>query len=241
MIRKLKSFIYWLLPDRVLWLLLLQILPKIVDFTAKYGQGLAPLWAQNNSFMQKYNKVKKTILLDKKRAFVLYNFVKHCSNLKGDFAEVGVYKGGSTKLISLSNKFKKNIYAFDTFEGFPKLDKQKNAGWEEGQLKASYQEVNDAINDENVKFIKGIFPATAKELSQQLVFSFVHLDTDLYEGTIDGCRFFFDRMVKGGVLLVDDYGLLSCQGVKQAIDEFFFPRNEQPIYLPSGQCFIIKQ
>ena len=44
-----------------------------------------------------------------------------------------------------------------------------------------------------------------------------------------------------GIILVNDYGFFSSPGVRAAVDEFFAVRPEHPIYLPSGQCLIIKR
>lgn len=41
-------------------------------------------------------------------------------------------------------------------------------------------------------------------------------------------------------MVFDDYGFLGYPGAKQAVDEFFTERIESPIYLPTGQCVVIK-
>lgn len=43
-------------------------------------------------------------------------------------------------------------------------------------------------------------------------------------------------MVKGGIMLFDDYGILSCRGVKMTADEFFANKPKVPVYLTTGQC-----
>ena len=212
---------------------LIRTLPEIVNFTAKFFQGIDPLWEKDSNFKEMYEDNRKNILLDKIKAYVLYKFIKYCSNLKGDFAELGVYKGGGCKLISLTNKMNKKIYGFDTFEGFPELDKQKNPTWKAGQLNdAPFEQVKKYINDDNVILIKGVFPETVKDIPENTQFSFIHIDTDLYEGTLAGCEYFYDKIIPGGVLLVDDYGFLSCPGVDHAINEFFDNKSEE-ILLPN--------
>ncbi len=240
MITKIRYFIYLLIPNKLVWKLI-RTLPEIVNFAAKFFQGIDSLWEQDSEFKEIYKDVRKNIILDKKRAYVLYRLVKHCSHLEGDFAELGVYKGGGCKLIALTNKLNKTIYGFDTFEGFPELDKNMNPTWRIGQLNdAPYDHVKNFINDVNVILIKGVFPATVKKVPENAQFSFIHLDTDLYEGTLAGCEFFYDRITTGGIILVDDYGFLSCPGVKSAVDKFFDDKLEVPVYLPSGQCLVIK-
>ena len=41
-------------------------------------------------------------------------------------------------------------------------------------------------------------------------------------------------------MIFDDYGFLTCPGAKQAVDTFFSDRPEAPIYLPTGQCIVVK-
>ena len=88
----------------------------------------------------------------------------------------------------------------------------------------------------NVKFYKGIFPETAKPIEQKQ-FSFVHLDVDLYQSTLDCLEYFFPRMVKGGIILTHDY---HTSGVKKAFEKYFKNKNIPQIELSSSQCLVIK-
>jgi len=240
MIAKFRYFINLFIPQEIASKLT-RTLPEFVNISAKFLQGIDNIWDQDAEFKSIYMQVRSVILLDKKRAYILYKFIKHCSSLEGAFAELGVYRGGGCKLISLANGNKKKIYGFDTFEGLPEMDKEKNPDWKKGQLNSSYDDVNNYLNDRNVKLIKGIFPKTIREMPDEILFSFVHIDSDLYESTLAGCEYFYEYMVSGGIILVDDYGFLSCPGAKEAVDEFFQDKPEEPIYSPSGQCFIVKQ
>ena len=46
-------------------------------------------------------------------------------------------------------------------------------------------------------------------------------------------------LVKGGLIIVDDYGRPSTPGAKLAVDEVCIPKNLEPIALPTGQCVIL--
>ena len=50
-------------------------------------------------------------------------------------------------------------------------------------------------------------------------FFFVNLDMDLYRPTLEGLRFFGERMVRGGCILVHDY-FSHYRGVGQAVTEY---------------------
>ena len=60
----------------------------------------------------------------------------------------------------------------------------------------------------------------------------------LYEGTLDCLRFFYPRMVAGGVIISHDYSILT--GVKRAFDEFFADKPEGVVELPTTQCMVVK-
>ena len=130
-------------------------------------QGVVSLWDKDKDFISLYKSVRKDILIDKKSAYVIYKSIKHCSHLKGDFAELGVYKGAVVRLLSSLNINNKKIYGFDTFEGFPEHDKSKNPTWTPGGLNIDLELVKNKINDPNVILIKGFFPNSADALKSK--------------------------------------------------------------------------
>jgi len=58
--------------------------------------------------------------------------------------------------------------------------------------------------------------------------SLLRLDTDWYASTKHELVHLFPRLVRGGVLIIDDYG--HWQGSRQACDEYF-EQNRIPILL----------
>ena len=72
-------------------------------------------------------------------------------------------------------------------------------------------------------------------------FAFVHVDVDLYQPTLDSLKFFYPRLLPGGVIVVDDYGYSVFPGAKRAVDEFLRGTDCSVFYeTPMGSCFIIK-
>ena len=69
-------------------------------------------------------------------------------------------------------------------------------------------------------------------------FSFVHMDVDLYKSTIDALRYFFPRMINGGIILIHDF---HTDGIKKAIKEFSSENQIQVIELSGTQGIIFKQ
>ena len=185
------------------------------------------------------SKIKGEVemLLSDDEASRIYWAVKSTERINGEIAEVGVYQGGSAKLICEAKK-DKNLHLFDTFEGLPKSTEIYESQLREGEMKASLENVKQYLAGyRNVYFYKGVFPETAQAVEGKR-FSLVHLDVDLYKGTSDCLKFFYPRMSKGGIIMSHDYP--SMGGVKKAFDEFFKDKPEPIIRVSNNQCLIVK-
>jgi len=174
-------------------------------------------------------------------AYHVYSIAKSQSKLDGDMAEVGVYQGGSAKLIA-EVKNEKELYLFDTFEGLPKVsEKDTHFGtsyWKTGEFSnTSLENVENYLsNYKNIFCYKGKFPETSEPIKTKK-FSFVHLDVDLFQSTIDCLEFFYPRMINGGIILTHDY---HTDGIKQAFNEFCKDKKIPQIQLLGSQCAITK-
>lgn len=91
----------------------------------------------------------------------------------------------------------------------------------------------------NVRCYQGFFPATTGPIGN-VNFCFVHVDVDIYKSVMDSCAFFYPRMLKGGIMLFDDYDCPNCPSAKMAVDEFFKDKVKYPCYLLTEQCYVIK-
>lgn len=169
----------------------------------------------------------------KSRINFLCDFAKYCKqiNLLGSVAEAGVHRGDFAKFINIYFNDRR-LYLFDTFEGFDeeelKIEKDLNmTGFTKGLFCDNKELFSNTgieivrekmMNAENVIIKKGFFPDTAMDIDDD--FCFVNLDMDLYMPTLNGLQFFWNRMVRGGCILVHDYFHGQLPGVKRAIDDF---------------------
>jgi O-methyltransferase len=71
-------------------------------------------------------------------------------------------------------------------------------------------------------FHMGLFPETTRDLHEDVCFSFVHVDCDLYQSARDAIRYFWPRLRTGGILYADDYGC-EFTGVTEAVNAAFTP------------------
>jgi O-methyltransferase len=179
-------------------------------------------------------------LVDEKRCFMLFQFALSAARLPGDVAEVGVYRGGTARLLSRAvAPTGKTVRLFDTFEGMPLTDPQRDRHRTGDFGDAPLDEVRSYLADcPNVSFHPGLFPSTAAAF-EATSFCLSHIDVDIYSSVRDCCAFFYPRTVPGGLLVFDDYGFRSCPGAKQAVDEFFSSRPERPWWLSTGQAVVV--
>jgi len=151
--------------------------------------------------------------------------------IKGSVAECGVFMGEFAKEINRTFPDSK-LYLFDTFEGFDERDllAERELGADKQSVQYSdFKAGHFGVACEDVvmknmpypdKCIvqKGYFPETTNGVCD--TFCFVNLDFDLYQPTLAGLRYFYPRMVKGGVILVHDYFSGACAGVRIAVKQF---------------------
>ena len=142
---------------------------------------------------------------------------RRLAEVPGAAAELGVYRGFFARCINQLLPERK-LYLFDSFEGFG----------EEAQASESFQAAhrNTAIEKvlaimpypEKVIVKPGFFPDSLDGLEEQ--FCLVSLDVDFYQTTLDGLRYFWPRLEKGGYLLLHDWGSPKLPGVAKALADF---------------------
>lgn len=220
-----------------------------MDFMRRYIQNLfaalgvsirsiaIETWRIDKEFVELFNSIKGRTLVSSERCFMIWQLSRYADGKDGEAAEVGVYKGGTAKIIAKGCAHKK-VYLFDTFNGMPPvnsgIDTVKKGYFSDTSVSA----VEDFLKDcNNVCICPGFFPNSAETIKDKR-FSFVHVDVDIYTSVRDCLSFFFDRMVVGGVMMFDDWGFLL--GVNKSVAEFLKGRKEIPFITASGQCAVIK-
>jgi len=151
-------------------------------------------------------------------------------------AEAGVFEGDFAKLINEYYKERK-IHLFDTFEGFAEEDIKKENGMSSSKVGDYSKTTEDKVLSKlkypkMVEVHKGYFPETAKKVKDK--FCFVNLDMDLFEPTYQGLKFFEDKMVSGGVILVHDYYSDNYKGPAIAVSKFLDETDHKYKVYPIG-------
>ena len=173
---------------------------------------------------------------------IMIEMIERTRSLSGAIAECGVYKAASTLGMALYMRqrgIRKQIYAFDSFEGFEPesvaRDLELGGAPEEDRRPHGFgdctlDEVNAKIRRlriDNITVVPGYFKHSFKTLPDGLIFSFVHLDVDLYESYRESLEFFYPKLEGGGVILLDEYNDPPWPGCNKAVDEFLVDKPER--------------
>lgn len=176
------------------------------------------------------------------RKYFLNEMLKLSSRTPGDLVECGTYRGVSAHLLCAHGfRHDRKVHLFDSFEGLPTPGTQDGRWWKQGDLAAGEDALLEVLGEfSNWEAYPGWIPSRFPEV-KDLSFSFVHIDVDLYQPTLDSIEFFYPRTNEGGVILLDDYGTWTCPGAKDALDDFFSDKPEEIILVPTGQGFVIRE
>lgn len=129
----------------------------------------------------------------------------------GAICEIGVYRGGTAFALSSLGR---RLYLYDTFEGIP-YQGDLDTGNPVGKFAdTSAQDVQALIPAATV--VQGLFPDSLIPMDP---IAFVHADADQYESTKAILEHMPQRMVRGGFILFDDFGVEDCKGCTQAVIE----------------------
>jgi hypothetical protein len=188
------------------------------------------------------------------RVFAVLDAVRYVlkNRLEGSIVECGVWRGGTmmavAHLLRMHNSFDRDLYLFDTFEGMPLpadvdtdfrgrkaksefLTKKRNSDSSDwcyaplSEVQANLESVG--YSKSKVHYVTGKVEDTVPDQAPETI-SILRLDTDWYESTKHELVHFYPRLVRGGVLIIDDYG--HWHGARKAVDEYF-ALNEVPILL----------
>lgn len=214
---------------------------EIVTYeTSLFRTGMA--WSDNISKRFRYYSLCQNV------AMVL------SKNLEGDVVECGVWRGHSAHMIAsileksgfyneflIFDSFRglSDVGSFDTNERFQPSEKQINA---QREALSSLEHIVRANLSEFdfIEYYAGWIPTRFPEVADRQ-FILVHLDVDLYEPYRDSIDFFYPRLVGGGAMVFDDYGLTQFPGAKTAVDEAMAIVKPSFFYkIPTGGAFLIK-
>ena len=173
----------------------------------------------------------------------------HGALLEGDFVECGVNTGIYSRAIMHYISFEQHedrlFWLLDTFSGVP----EEQMSEQEKVLRAnSNEKYTDDLYDRaiatfkdypNARIIKGMVPDTLPQVTSERI-AYLSIDMNLTLPEIAAAEYFWDKLVPGAIMLLDDYGFPAHFEQKQAFDAFASERGVPVLSLPTGQGIIIK-
>lgn len=177
-----------------------------------------------------------------------YELYKKIVHLPGDIVECGVFKGGSLIQFAsfrelLENERSRKIIGFDAFGRFPSspndpdnsvinndndfIDNWNRLFSDEFLTK---EDIYDSLKHKgisNVELVEGNIMETVEIFLHKCPatqIALLHIDVDVYHPTKKALDLLFPRIVRGGVVVFDDYG--TIEGETMAVNEFMEDQKE---------------
>ena len=226
--------------------LVLLILKFFLDIDTKNNEIIisratyAP-WKIDNKFLKIYSKLKLLTLLDEKRFFTIYTILQQLKNINADILDLGCMRGGVGMMMSKIN-LNGNTYLIDTFSGFKEEEKYHK---KDIFVFTSISEIEKNIKKLNLKkiyILKQKFPNTSK-LKNIKKLKLCHIDVNTYRSTKKSYNYVKKKLIKGGIIIFDDYGIFGVEQVTKFVNEIKL-RDRKYFYFISnymGQCILIKK
>lgn len=166
-----------------------------------------------------------------------YELYKMAHELPGAVVECGVFKGVSLVRFAafrdlMGSPFSKKIIGFDTFSSFPETAFSQDQQFRKkfidaaGSQSISKEQLLEVLKhkgtDKFIELVEGDITETVPryvEEHPELRISLLNLDTDVYEPAKTILECLYPRIVRGGVLILDDYG--TFPGETKAVEEYF--------------------
>ncbi len=184
------------------------------------------------------------------RVHVALWVASHCITLPGDFVECGVHKGFLASAIMDYlhwNTRNKKFYLYDTFNGIDEklltkdeIKKGKAEQWRDTYKDDVYDIVKKNFKEYNgVVLVRGSIPSSLNNVDIKQV-SYLSIDMNNATPEIAAAEYFWPKLVKGAIILLDDYAYLGFDSQKIAFDKFAKRHHIKILSLPTGQGMIIK-
>lgn len=182
------------------------------------------------------------------RGYIIQWAVSQVRELAGDFVECGTYNAKVATLImnleDLRGK-KRKFHLFDTFSGIPAqmlTKRELDLGFAGQFADVTLAEVREKLKDflDIVEFHQGIIPDSFQGFSPGSI-AFFHLDLNGAKPTRAALELFYPALVKGAVIVFDDYGWDGYEDQRAVLEHFFADKKEDILALPTGQGMVIKK
>lgn len=216
-------------------------------------QTIAPFasyapWNLDSEFVKVYDLCRLNTLVDIYRCYEIWSTAAEAAKLpQGDALEVGVWRGGTGALMAAQVARRvpaAKVFLCDTFTGVVKTG-AKDTIYKDGMHSDTSVEVVEQLlaklGLQNAVVLQGVFPEQTGERIQDRKFRFCHIDVDVYQSSKDICEWLWPRLVAGGWVVFDDYGMRGTEGVQRFVNEWRTRDDLNFIYNLNGHAIFVKK
>jgi O-methyltransferase len=217
----------------------------------EYGQILPHAtyspWNMDSDFCAVSEIIKDHTLVDNFRCYELWTLVEQSAKLTGDIIEIGTWRGGTGALMAVQAArcgIDGKVYLCDTFTGVVKSS-DKDTYYNDGEhADVSLEGVRNLIDRQlglnNVEILQGMFPEDTGHQVAQNRFRLCHIDVDVYQSASDILDWVWERLVPGGIVVYDDYGFQSCDGIRKHVNEIKSRKDGIVLHNLNGHAIVMK-
>ncbi len=158
---------------------------------------------------------------------------RFASRVPGDVVECGTWRGGMALGMVAITGSARHYHFFDSFEGLPaarSIDGEAATKWQSDTESTAYYD-NCAADEEvfrrnlrnycpeaQTHVYAGWFSETIRTFPAGREVAVLRLDGDWYESTLECLRGLFQRVVPGGLIIIDDY--YTWDGCSRAVHDY---------------------
>ncbi|HEX5380548.1 MAG TPA: TylF/MycF/NovP-related O-methyltransferase [Phenylobacterium sp.] len=162
---------------------------------------------------------------------------RSAARLDGDFVECACYRGSSARTVAdLVDISSRRYFLYDLFDHDETMP---HHSMPEHSAKL-YAEVRERFPEPNVIITQGRVPDSLALAAPDRI-AFMHLDLNNAEAEIGALEVLWDRILPGGVLVLDDFGWLAYSKQHWAETAWLRERGHFILEMPTGQGLVIKQ
>ena len=159
--------------------------------------------------------------------------------------DTGIYSLAICQYLDFE-KVNKSFYLFDTYRGLPPEDltAEERALGRQEQGESYYEECFEVTKQvfapyPNAQLVRGRIPDTLDSVRIDKV-AYLSIDMNLVAPEMAAINHFWDKLVKGAVIVLDDYGWIGHEQQKLAMDAFAASKGTSVLAMPTGQGLLLK-
>lgn len=165
---------------------------------------------------------------------------EHALKFDGDFVDCGAgfgYFVSSIYAFTNFEKINKKYYALDSFKGLSPAYHDKNTFSDYGDWYDKFFEQHGT--KKNLEIVRGYVPDTLTSINSEKI-AFLSVDLNSVQPEIDCLQYLWDRIVPGGIVVLDDYGFPGCEHQRASHNAFAASKSHFILSMPTGQGVLIK-